>query len=183
MTRIGPVASLAFFVSLGVAAPAGAQSGTFASSGGSVSNVVASPAPVGRFEAGNFPVPGLSRWSGSGGSGGFSRFERDRSDRHDQRWRGRRRGGGYAYGYGYGIGIGGAGDPERGYFADGGDARKGRDGQVDYDYDRGYPYDHYSPREERELAYEAAPRERYCETVWARGGRSDDRVPVTVCRN
>lgn len=58
------------------------------------------------------------------------------------------------------------------------------DGRGGYDYDRGYPYDHYEDRSARtELPIEeAAPREVRCDTEWTRDDASGDKVPVTICR-
>jgi hypothetical protein len=87
-----------------------------------------------------------------------------------------------SYGYGIGIGYGGYIDPDRGYFATGGEALPRGSSGVHYDYDRGYPYAYYRPRREESAAYEAAPRAAYCETKWTRGLGSE-RVPVRICRN
>jgi len=66
-----------------------------------------------------------------------------------------------------------------GFFAEGGEAAVAN-GRAYYDYDRGYPYDHYA-FEEAEEDVVPPPREHWCSTQWVRDGR--ERVPVRVCRN
>ena len=66
-----------------------------------------------------------------------------------------------------------------GFFAQGGESGVAN-GRGQFDYDRGYPYDHYAYGEAGdEVAY--AAREHWCSTQWVRDGR--ERVPVRVCRN
>ena len=66
-----------------------------------------------------------------------------------------------------------------GFFAQGGEVGVAN-GRGQFDYDRGYPYDHYAYSEAGEDAV-FAPREHWCSTQWVRDGR--ERVPVRVCRN
>ena len=139
------------------------------------------PAAPGRaiprsFEPGNFPipiVPGFSdgrEWRGKDRHGRPGRPDRPRRrDRNE-------------YHYGYGAESGNYLDPDRGYFAEGGEARATADG-VRYDYDRGYPYDHYRGSPGRQAGYEAASREPYCDMKWTRDRRSGQQVSVRVCRN
>ena len=197
MIRVG-LASIAAFAAMSIIGPA---SSADAQSGSSVSasNVQTVPGRGfggvrGGFERGNFPVPGLPSWSDSFGHRNHFRFgfhrpgRIDRPDRPNRPHRRHRRhrddvyDHGYGYAYGYGIGIGGVIDPDRGYFATGGEAIQVGSGHVDYDYDRGYPYDHYRPGEQ-ETAYDMPGRPSYCETRWTRDGQSKDRVPVRICRN
>lgn len=202
MKKLGAAAIFALVAATMASAPAQAesQSGMVASG---VRNVP-SRGPgggfgySGRFKAGNFPIPGIAAPFERFGRRDFFRFgyhrpERpDRPDRPDRPFdpdhsRHHDRDGygsdyGYDYGYGSGIGYGYLPSRDSG-FASGGERSRSRDGYVAYDYDRGYPYDHYRPRERRESAYQSAQRERSCEVEWVRGGQSGQRVPVKVCRN
>ena len=179
MTRIGCLASLAAFAAISMSGSSSAQAQSMASAS-------MAPAPQGghpqALGGGRPSASGQQAWLSSirGDMAPSRDHRRERPGRRDGR---RRQGYGYPYFVGYGGGINALIPPDLGYFATGGEARRSSDGHVDYDYDRGYPYDYYSSPVEREMAYEAAPRERYCETIWARGGRSGERVPVTVCRN
>lgn len=182
MKTLRSTLTLVMLGGMAVAAPALAQSAG-SSGGGQSASVLAPaaprPAPSRGFEPGNFPlpiVPGFSdgrEWrDGAGPTRPGRPGKPDRPRRRD------------FYGYGYGIGFGGTIDgADRGYFATGGEPPAVRNRHVDYDYDRGYPYDHYSGRPEREVAYGRASREAYCETEWTRDRRSGQQVPVRVCRN
>jgi len=86
-------------------------------------------------------------------------------------------------GYGLYLGYGGWPEGRRGYFADAGEVLGVSGGRVDYDYDRGYPYDHYSRGSEPAYAERSEPRMRSCVTQWTAARRSGGRVPVRVCRN
>lgn len=134
------------------------------------------------------PVGG-SDWSSPGPfseemrRGGASDGERDRRrprrDRYGQRygWQG----GFYLPGGGYVYDDPGFG-PDRGYFSQNGERPLKSGGQAYFDYDRGYPYEHYNePRhdEDRRLA-RAEPS---CEMAWTRDLSNGDLVPVRVCRN
>ena len=174
----------AAFLALGgttIAPPALAQSSGSLSDGRSgfvLAPAAPAPALSRGFERGNFPLPIVP---------GFLDGREWRDDRRPDRPprphppdRPRRRD---AFGFGgYGIGFGGYLDPDRGYFATGGEASTAANGRVDYDYDRGYPYDHYRGPA-RHGAYETASREPYCETEWTRDRRSGQQVSVRVCRN
>jgi hypothetical protein len=81
------------------------------------------------------------------------------------------------------LGQGGIVARHGGYFAEGGEALGVSGGRVDYDYDRGYPYDHYRGSGDRSFADREPPRMRGCETTWTEHRGSGTRVPVRVCRN
>ena len=162
---------------IAMAPPALAQSRVGNFGGQSASAIApAAPAPSRGFERGDFPlpiVPGLSdgrEWRNDGRPGRPHKPDRQRR-RH---W--------FGYG-GYGIGFGGDFDPDRGYFASGAEAPAVANGHARYDYDRGYPYDHYRGSPERNGSYETGSRETICETEWTRDRRSGQQVPVRVCRN
>jgi hypothetical protein len=73
-----------------------------------------------------------------------------------------------------------------GYFRQDGLEPAVRNGKVLYDYDRGYPYDHYSggPRiHTSEAPHEYEARSRECVTEWTHDRRTRQQVPVRVCRN
>jgi hypothetical protein len=174
MKLLGTVSAALFIGAMLAAAPALAQhSGGF---GGSVA-AAAAPGTV----SGSFQV-GAGR-GGRGGRGWSDGEWRDpRPDRRDPRDRWARRGW-----YGYGIASGGAIDRDGGYFAEGAEAPAVSNGQVDYAYDRGYPYDHFGSKTGR-MADAAHSRghgsgERFCETEWTRDRRTRQQVSVRVCRN
>lgn len=52
-------------------------------------------------------------------------------------------------------------------------------GRVAYDYDRGYPYDHYDDGDRGGERYAPPPR---CDTEWAWDARERRDVPIRVCR-
>ena len=130
---------------------------------------------------------------GTDGRGGGWRNGDGRDDR--QRWRRRciRRGScgfyGYGgYGYGYGYGYGSIGDDSLlanayGYFAQEGGV-EARNGGARFDYDRGYPYEHYSQGQARETIGGVRDyRRRECSVESTRDHRSGRQVDVRVCRN
>ena len=84
--------------------------------------------------------------------------------------------------FGFGLGDGGAYVPDRrsGFF----DARSGPRtwsvrGRVAYDYDRGYPYDHYDGQYADDARAAPPPR---CETQFGWDARERRDVPVRICR-
>jgi hypothetical protein len=155
------------------AAPAWAQSAGFSpgASGGPTRGIMvpAAPAPQTNVPEGFLGNIGAFRepdWRG----------EPRPRPRDRKRWRGH---------YGQGFALGFYGLSRGGYFAERQGAPAVVNGHVDYDYDRGYPYDYYSyasPEREDDRFY-SEPREPYCETVWTRGPRGTGRAPVRVCRN
>ncbi len=168
---------------LAAAAPAMAQRGG-AASGFVTIGPRAGGAPA--YAPGNFPIPGLPPVAGGidgrifGGHGRIDGPDRpNRPDRPDRPDRPRKRD---RSPYGYGIVYGGSIDPDLGYFASRGSSRRIVNGRVEYDYDRGYPYDHYSYSREAE-APRHTRREAWCETEWTRDHSGGGRVPVRVCRN
>lgn len=169
-------ATAVFTLALSASAAAGQSGGM--SSGRAAPSVMLAPTPVPApfrgFEPGNFPIPGLPPVPGGidgriFGPGHFPRPDHPGKP-HD-------------YFYGYGIGIGGVIDRDRGYFTTEGAAPQVVGGHVRYDYDRGYPYDHYSRAIEPDFAVEASQRQSYCVTKWTRGRRGGESVPVRICRN
>lgn len=175
MKTLRAAAALVALCGIAIAPPALAQSGGSVSGPGSFM-APAAPAPANSrgFERGNFPLPIVPG------------FEDGREWRDGSRpglpdkpntpwWRD-------PFGFGYGIGYGRDLDRDRGYFARGGEA-SAANGRVRYDYDRGYPYDHYREGPERNDGYESASREPFCEMEWTRDRRSGQQVPVRVCRN
>jgi hypothetical protein len=103
----------------------------------------------------------------------------DRNERRERRWR---RG---WDGYGIGISSGSTLDPQGGYFAEGAEPPIVENGQAQYAYDRGYPYDHVGSAD-RMMAGDRASygsAERSCETEWTRDRRTNRDVAVRVCRN
>ena len=177
MMTLRAAAALVALGAIATAHPALAQSGASISGGQSASTIgPARPAPSRGFERGDFPlpiVPGYSdgrEWRNEGRLGRPPR--RDRQRRRDF----------FDYG-GYGTGFIGDLDPDRGYFATGGQAPEVANGRVRYDYDRDYPYDHYRKGTERNGSYDTASREPNCETEWTLDRRSRQQVPVRVCRN
>ena len=179
MKTLRAAAALLALGAVAIAPPALAQfSGSV--SGAKSGFVIAPAAPGGSasrgFERGNFPLPIVP-----GFSDGREWRDGDRPDRPGGRNRPRRRD---AFGFGgYGVGFGGDLDPDRGYFANGGEAPAVANGRVRYDYDRGYPYDYYRGERAGHGGYETASREPYCEMEWTRDRRSGQQVPVRVCRN
>jgi hypothetical protein len=163
-----------------------------------------SAAPVLAQSIGSFAGPsggsaGAAMGSGAVGSfqsetGRGDRFDRSgwlddrtwrdgRPDRRERRERRLRRGW-YSYGVGIGISSGSTLDREGGYFAEGAQPPIVENGQAQYAYDRGYPYDHFASigNEARGQArYSSA--ERSCETEWTRDRRTNGQVAVRVCRN
>lgn len=112
--------------------------------------------------------------------GGFASDERGR----------RRRDGddaGWYFGGGYGEGYGVQephGYRDRGYFDQrGAEAKRGRTARGDFEYDRGYPYDHYrgdaGDMGERDLAL-AEPVTR-CRMQWTQDRRTREQVEVRIC--
>ncbi len=180
MKTLRAAAALVALGGLAIAPPALAQSSGSIFSGGRSGSFMAPAAPAPThsrgFERGDFPlpvVPGFSdgrEWRDDGRPGRPRKPDRPR--RRDS----------FGY-YGYGIGFGGDLDPDRGYFATGGEPLAAANGRVDYDYDRGYPYDYYRGGRARHGGYETASREPNCETEWTRDRRSGQKVPVRVCRN
>ncbi|HEV2747628.1 MAG TPA: hypothetical protein VGW34_10060 [Allosphingosinicella sp.] len=109
------------------------------------------------------------RHRGFGGGGWRDQVWDGRWSRHHGLFRKRgffgrdRLGGGYAGFGGWGVGVTLANGP------------------VLYDYDRGYPYDHFNYGERGEPDY--APRRPRCDTEWTWDARAREEVPVRVCRN
>jgi hypothetical protein len=170
-------AAAAFIALGGIATPALAQSSGSILGGQAASTIApARPAPSRGFERGDFPlpiVPGFSdgrEWRDDGRPGRPRRPGRQR--RRDS----------FGFG-GYGIGFGVDLDPDRGYFATGGEAPTVANGRVIYDYDRGYPYGYHRGRPAEHDGRETASREPGCETEWVPDRRSGQQVPVRVCRN
>jgi hypothetical protein len=138
MKRLSAHFAMAAVAVLLIPAPGSAQPGRL------TIRQVGTPAPTG---LGNFgrvgePIRPGGVWLGR---------HRERGSRYG---RGAGYGSGYGYDYGYGA-LGGWGgglyeDPEAfrdaGFFAGSGDAHV-VGGRVHYDYDRGYPYDWYRPRD------------------------------------
>lgn len=129
------------------------------------SGMVAAPAPAvhaGPGAGGFHPMPRYGRWNRYG-----TGRHRDR-DRPSP---------GYDRAYSAGIGIE-AYDParEQGFFRDGDAVRT--PGGVAYDYDRGYPYDHY--REPPPLRRAEAPAEPVCTIERVRGPEGPGEV--RICR-
>lgn len=177
MKMFRAAAALAALGGIAIASPALAQFGGSVSGGRSGSFMApATPGFSSGFERGHFRlpvVPGFSdgrEWRDGGRPGRPHRPDRPR--RRD--W--------FGFG-GYGIGFGGDLDPDRGYFATGGEEPAVANGRVRYDYDRGYPYDYYRDERAEHGGYETAWREPTCETEWTRDRRSGQQVPVRVCRN
>ena len=85
--------------------------------------------------------------------------------------------------WGGGLAGDGAGyASNQGYFGQGAEGFEVSGGGARFEYDRGYPYDHYrGPRSERP-SYRAERGEPSCDMVWTRD-RSGGRVAVRVCRN
>lgn len=176
MKTLRAAAALVVLSGIAITPPAFAQfSGSVSGRSGSFT-APAAPALSRSFEPGNFPlpiVPGFSDGREWRDDGRFVRpGRRDRPRRRD--W--------FGFG-GYGIGFGGDLNPDRGYFATGGEEPAVANGRVRYDYDRGYPYDYYSGERAGHGDYETASREPFCETEWTRDRRSGQQVPVRVCRN
>ena len=176
MKTLRAAAALVALGGIAIAPPAHSQS-SGSISGGQSGSVLAPAAPAlslsRGFERGDFPLPAVP-----GFSDGREWRDGDRPGRPHRPDRPGRRGP-----LGYGIGFGGDLDPDRGYFKTRGEAPAVANGRVDYDYDRGYPYDYYRGGSERNGGYETASREPYCETEWTRNRRSGQQVPVRVCRN
>jgi hypothetical protein len=83
--------------------------------------------------------------------------------------------------YGYG-GVGALIDNRESGFFDGAGDVEAVNGSARYDYDRGYPYDHFNER--RGAAMERrSERATRCDTVIAWDGGERREVPVRVCRN
>jgi|GEM_PF-4652743 len=104
----------------------------------------------------------------------------ERRERRERRWRRE------WYGYGIGIGSGSTLDPQGGYFAEGAEPPIVENGQAHYAYDRGYPYGHFRTAGRMngargEAGHGSAAQS--CETAWTRERRTNQRVPVRVCRN
>lgn len=102
----------------------------------------------------------------------------------------RRRGGedfGFWTGGGYGEGYG-VRDPhgfrDYGYFS--GPGAAGADswgGEAHYEYDRGYPYDHYRGAQDDGASLAQADPIRRCRTEWTSERRTRARVQVRICAN
>lgn len=88
------------------------------------------------------------------------------------------------YGYGDGSGVQEPiGYRDYGYFDQQRDGRT-RSGRGGFDYDRGYPYDHYreSAADERgESDYADAASVTRCRVTWTRDRKSREQVPVRIC--
>jgi hypothetical protein len=114
-----------------------------------------------------------------GGSGDWQDPPKPRRERHRNRhgwW-----GGGYLYG---GAGYDGWGyGRDQGYFSQSGERPLASNGQAYFDYDRGYPYDHYSEGRRDDEERSAARVGQSCEMEWTRDLADGDLVPVRVCRN
>ncbi len=174
MKTLRGAAAALLLVSAVAAAPALAQSGGSAGIGTARSKV-GPPLPR-TYPGGSIGSIGGPGWSNREGS---SRRERCRMRGWCRdRW---------GYGYGYG------GEHERmiaggefGYFNQEGDEPSMENGRPRYDYDRGYPYEHY--RGERGMMMSEGPgdygsRSRSCETERTHDRRSGRQVEVRVCRN
>ena len=157
--------------------------------------LAASPALAAPSAMVAMPVSGGPGASGPGGFGsGFagepgwgpgSRPDQRSWHRDDGR-RGRRHRDSRTQGYGYGFwgpGVTGGNYPvyaDGGFFSDGDASRT--PGGVAYDYDRGYPYDHYRGRAALPLSGGSPfPDEPLgCSVKWVPG--DGGRVPVRICR-
>ena len=93
---------------------------------------------------------------------------------------------GFADGDGSGY-VGTIGVRDIGFFHQRGAVHALGSGHASYDYDRGYPYDFYSERDERgdERAYAMSdkPRAHGCQSELTRDRRNGGSVEVRVCRN
>ena len=123
------------------------------------------------------PRPLASLSNGYSGTGSISLLpNRDERRRHMLRDRDA-----LGYGYGYdGLGYYSVSRSRHiGFFAEGGDAGVAN-GRAFYDYDRGYPYDHYAYQDEAEEIVHL-PREQRCSTQFVR--ERGEPISVRVCRN
>ncbi len=182
MKMLGATAAALLFAAAAMAAPAGAQISSSPSGAGTLQGGIRHAAPRTPGLYSRPASPGRRSWNDEG--------PRDRDHRPNRCFRKGRCAHWGLYGYGYGYGGIGHQDMiaggRYGYFSQGGETRGLSHGRPVYDYDRGYPFEHYSDGGRSawsEGAGNRYARTRDCSTETTRDRRTGRQVDIRVCRN